>query len=234
MIPSRIYKAASCWNLDFDGTDDAVDTGLKTQFHSLTQMSFLGWLRPDIVNRDYMPIFSNREASGTFKGIWMMASDGTSKNKISVNAVSAFLSGYGTSNNVILEANTWVHLAFIYNGGGATNADKLKLYKNGAAEAITFSGTVTGTLLNPDYNMRLGFKATTSTYWDGRMSNISFWNRALTEKEIKYWMPRYLTGRETGLIAYYPFLDATGSTLKDWSNNKINGTISGATWTKGS
>jgi hypothetical protein len=242
LIPSRTFDPAKCWNLDFDGSNDLVDIGAFTAIHNLSALSFMCWVRPDIVSRNFQRVgFSkwngwrdNLPAIDFHTGGPGVGATNGLFCRISTSAANSF----GYTGSGLLAANTWVHIAFVFDGSLTGDANRLKIYTNGVERALTFAGTIPATTGAPAQNLTLAGLLPAAGYsgysLDGRQTNVSFWNRALPQKEIQYWKNHYLTGREKGLIAYYPFLDRTGTTLKDWSNNKLDGTITGATWTKGS
>ncbi|ETR67992.1 MAG: hypothetical protein OMM_04834 [Candidatus Magnetoglobus multicellularis str. Araruama] len=57
------------------------------------------------------------------------------------------------------------------------------------------------------------------------MDEVSIWNVALSEAEVRNYMCSRLTGNETGLIAYFRFDHFTGTTLTDLSGNNFHGTL---------
>ena len=66
----------------------------------------------------------------------------------------------------------------------------------------------------------------------GTVYNVAFWKKAKTATEITDLMYKPLTGKEDGLVAYWPINDGIGSTVKDLGG-KHNGTILGnARWVK--
>ena len=99
--------------------------------------------------------------------------------------------------------NKWTHLAVTYDANGGEN--NLKLYVNGNLAGQT---TASGTILT---NQRAPYKVGDTGGNSGFETDIiiidelRFWERALTEDEIRYNMKRFLTGTESGLVAYYNF-----------------------------
>jgi hypothetical protein len=67
---------------------------------------------------------------------------------------------------------------------------------------------------------------------DGEIDEFRVWNVERTASEITSNMNTSLSGSETGLVAYYNFESASGSTLLDLAGSN-NGSISGATWVSG-
>ncbi len=106
----------------------------------------------------------------------------------------------------------------------ALSTDALKLYVNGILQAsIDVSGTLTtseGVVIN------LGENPTwTGRLFNGVMDEVRVWEVARTEQEIQENMTIELTGSETGLIAYYPMNEGTGTTVSDASGNNNAGTM---------
>ena len=68
--------------------------------------------------------------------------------------------------------------------------------------------------------------------WHGMIDELRVWNKALTSEEILSRMNSPLTGKESGLVAYYNFDEGTGDILHDLSPNGNHGKIYGAKWVK--
>lgn len=118
----------------------------------------------------------------------------------------------------ILGLNTWYHIAGVYSGSS------MKLYVNGILQSsIDCSGTPTtseGVVIN------LGDNPTwTGRLFTGVMDEVRVWEVARTEQEIQENMTIELAGTETGLIAYYPMNEGTGTTIGDASGNNNTGTL---------
>ena len=99
--------------------------------------------------------------------------------------------------------NKWTHIAVTYDANVVEN--NFKLYVNGNLASQT---TASGTLLT---NQRAPYVVGDFSTNSGLQTDIiivdelRFWNRTLTEDEIRYNMMRFLTGTESGLVAYYNF-----------------------------
>jgi len=63
----------------------------------------------------------------------------------------------------------------------------------------------------------------------GKVAEVRIWGVALTNDEIAVNAKTLLSGNEPGLLAYYPFNEATGADIRDQSGQG-NGTVSGAIW----
>ena len=64
----------------------------------------------------------------------------------------------------------------------------------------------------------------------GKVAEVRIWEVALTDDEIAVNSKTLLSGNEPGLLAYYPFNEATGEVIRDQSGQGNNGTVSGAIW----
>ena len=64
----------------------------------------------------------------------------------------------------------------------------------------------------------------------GRMAEVRIWGLALKDAEIDANSRSLLTGREPGLLAYYPLTEGQGAVARDGSGNGNDGAIAGAAW----
>ena len=126
--------------LDFIGTNsDYADFGDITELNSAAAFTVSGWFNPDAldVNGDWF-----RKYQATNSNILLFTSnDGNLYVRIR-NGVSVH--GYFDYSTAI-SAGTWSHVALVYNGAGAANADRLKVCVNGADQALTFVGSIPAT-----------------------------------------------------------------------------------------
>jgi len=111
----------------------------------------------------------------------------------------------------------WNHIAMTYDA--ALSADNLKLYVNGLlANTATVKGNILTdtndspmTLLRSDY-----YRGSGTVYMD----EVRLWNKALSQSDIVGNMQKSLTGKESGLVAYYNFNDTTRD-MTERNNNGI-------------
>ena len=133
--------------------------------------------------------------------------------------------------------NSWHHIAATYVKGGET-----KLYvdgdevASGAApdHAVYLNGT------GGDDNCPLGSRsffigaAYDTRYFNGFMSHLRVWNKALTNEEIIASANNKTLAKADGLIANWPMNEGEGNEIKDYSGNNITATAHGdLTWTTG-
>lgn len=89
-------------------------------------------------------------------------------------------------NDANLSATTWYNLVMIYDGSLTGDANRLKMYLNGAALTLTVSaGAVPATLLNGGATLNLGkYGGSLTRYFNGRLDEVALWNRALTANDV--------------------------------------------------
>ncbi|MFY0653360.1 MAG: VCBS repeat-containing protein [Cyclobacteriaceae bacterium] len=111
--------------------------------------------------------------------------------------------------------DTWHHVA---------------MSQNGATGKIYIDGQVAGsisTMLPVDESsqtLNIGHNAGVGAYV-GSIDEVRIWNIARTDEEIENSFNVKLNGDETGLVAYYPFDDGTGSTTAVDIVNGNNGSL---------
>jgi hypothetical protein len=139
---------------------------------------------------------------------------GTDNNSVSLD--------WGQANDAL---NQWTHVAVTYSAGG-----ELRGYVNGRLVAQTNAGEAIKFSTN---NMVFGQAVCGVTnLLNGSLAELRLWNAERSEQAVEnQWLSRP-TGRETDLIAYYPFTETTNSALlADLTTNALDGDIiAGCTW----
>ena len=109
--------------------------------------------------------------------------------------------------NTSTTSNDWMHITTTYNGVGGTNAqDGIKIYINGTrVDDSTFTSGSYTAMSNTTSELRIGSFST--TYADGKISNVSFFNEALTSTEVlklySNGMPQDLANFTPAPVAWY-------------------------------
>jgi len=109
--------------------------------------------------------------------------------------------------NGILEANKWYHVAAVNDNGTRY------IYLNGVSQSL--DGTARNIKSNSD-PVCIGVDYLKSPrYFHGDIDEVRIWSYARTEQDIREDMHLTLKGNEPGLVSYYQFNEGTGTTLKD-------------------
>lgn len=91
-----------------------------------------------------------------------------------------------TVTNALPSTGVWHHVAVVYDGAGATDSDKVKLYVNGAVVTIPAWGAAVPSSLpnNTTYGWYFGRRSDTSGPGKHDMDEIGIWNRSLSAAEV--------------------------------------------------
>jgi len=174
--------------LDYDGTDDYVYLG-TTNMNS-TEITIMGWMRWDGFNNwSRMVDFGNGQNSDNI----VIANNGVS------NTLCLSIRN-GTSETVLnlpnlIPLGQFIHVAVVASAGN------MSIYINGVLVGSRASVTIRNIARNLCY---LGKSNWADAYFHGQMDEVSIWNKALTQAQIKAYSSN-LTGTEDGLFAYYKF-----------------------------
>jgi hypothetical protein len=135
--------------------------------------------------------------------------------------------GWATYDAPVLYGWNHIALAFDFYSSG----DTLKMYLNGVQVkyvGVTFgaapSDVSVALLVGANGTGRIPFNGLS-----GFISDVRIWNGARTQSEISANMYLKLNGSETGLYAYWPMDEGSGTTVSDLAGTN-NGTIVNADW----
>ncbi len=125
----------------------------------------------------------------------------------------------------VLNTGEWMHLAATIDADGRGT-----LYKNGRAGQSSTIPLPMNTLREKCYIGRSNWPE--NAYFAGRMTELRVWSCGRSTEEIQGAMYRRLTGREEGLIAYWPLNDGEGATAHDKMARANHGALHGAEWSQ--
>ena len=192
----------------FDGTDDYISlgTGLGTALgdNYSNQLTFSCWFNSANTNSDD-GIFS----IGAYTGSGEIDID------IEGNKIILYVDANSYRNKwVFTDANTWHHMAIIFDGGDASNN---KLYLDGSVQT---SDSVAGSYSSANLDLnglesRIGQYSTGSMY-EGKLANVSIHSSALTQSQVQELMftEKYAglsSGLKTNLVSWYDLGEAVES-----------------------
>ncbi len=206
--------------LDFSSGIKYVEIPHNTALNPSTNISVEAWIYAKTFgNTSWINsiVSTDRWTGGNGEeGYVLRCGDG---GKLSFNIASTTSSWKEVISPAVLGTNKWHHVVGTYNGS------VLKVYVDGEeVGSSNFSGTIkvsTGPL-------RIGRMAESAQTreFDGSIEEVRIWNQALSLSDIRSRMCQTLNGNETGLVAYYPMDEFTGTTTADKSSNSFNGTLS--------
>ena len=182
MDPSTDWVASGGnWALDFDGTDDYVSAGQKSEYAIGTtgQLSFSIWMRSASIPSTASLI--SRSAAAAIAGRWALFGAGTSWTLLATAAGNGSASASGTVANAT--DGNWHCWVGVF--GGETH----QLFVDGVQRATgTYNEAATNTiaartLLFGKYNDATGGETGTTFQFPGQLDDILIWNRKITQAE---------------------------------------------------
>ena len=160
----------------FDGIDDYVSGINSTQFVGASKISISIWAKYQGVNR------------------FIISTEGSANDQFMINTWGTTLywqvrNGsvtYGSfSFSGLMSAGDWFHLVCTFDGTQSTNADKVKMYFNGAPKTLSFSGTQPATISSSIGDIEIGRQSTFgSNYWLGNIDEVSIYSGVLDSSDV--------------------------------------------------
>jgi hypothetical protein len=222
-IPNQVATSLSSYVFDFPIRGVVHNVGVSNEanvFDNATNFSFSGWFKiEDLQNSN---IFEIKEGNNyRFNINYFTSANGQIRFNVNSSASGAF--SYVTGANTF--ASDWFHYAGIFDGNGASNTDKFKLYINGSPVTLTFNGTLPTNMgsLSGNNTINLG-NAISSTFqsFDGKASSIQMWNTSLLQSEVE---TLYNNGTP------YTSIPPQSSNLQFWYKLNAQDTFDGTNWT---
>ena len=155
----------------FDGSGDYVS--MSNILNEKTEFTMVAWMKRSAAGT--VVSLGETDGSGT-RAEMLLYSNGNFYGEVGSNP-----STYGTK--AVVNDTNWHHTVMVFNGSGATNSDRLKLYFNGEQlENLTFSGTIAAATSCSEPFV-IGYRYT--GYSSGSVSNIKVYDRVLSPAEVK-------------------------------------------------
>jgi len=213
--------------LVLNGTSDFKETENSPILAAMQSFTIETWVKFNTNNsgdRDFIAEVGN----GNRTKLWMWYNNVNSTSVPGKKLVLGFggaLGGDANNYDFLYDfnptPNTWYHLAFLYNHVSRT----LSLYINGVNQGNkSVSGGQPVSNLG-DMHLTIGQRIggnLTSHFFNGQIEDFRLWNVARSSAEISANYQRELSGKETGLIAYYKFDEADPSISSDCSTNFLD------------
>jgi len=211
-----LKRATVC--LKFDGENDYVEIPNSTSLETFSAITVSCWFKAETLGDGiyYRHILDKGWQS---EGAWVLYTDKSSKKLYWVLRLDD--AQRAVYSDTELEEGVWYHVVGVYDG------QKVQLYINGVKQ------TAETNYSKDSFSNTAPLKIAGSTYdHHGIIDEIRIYNRALTEKEIKYLYHKTSPGLEN-LALSLPLNEGSGTIAYDKSLYGNNGTIHGASWTDG-
>lgn len=153
----------------------------EAAFDLLTQFGFMGWVWPDA-------LATSQTIAGKWlyntQGGWTLQTHNTTLGDLLAFFADSLTDAGGNSaytTDTPLTAGAWNHIALSYDGGGAANADRAKLWVNAVQRTLSFAGTIPASLPNNTADLIFGHWPGLGRYWKGRQDEPGIWSAPLTQ-----------------------------------------------------
>ncbi|MBU1717727.1 MAG: hypothetical protein KKA07_01515, partial [Bacteroidetes bacterium] len=202
--------------LDFDGSNDYVQIPNSVSITPGNEMTFEAWVK--------IPV--NQMGNIVMKGDYgwgiLIGSDGCNPgNRLNYWVNSACTSSLPSSGTI--PVGVWTHVAVVVT---TSPSKSLTFYINGEEAGSSTDPSIS---INNGSNgdLILGRQGTTCAcnYFNGQMDEVRLWNDVRTPVEIQGNMFNLVDPAAAGLVAYYQFDEASGTSLPDHTANGNNGTL---------
>lgn len=234
----------------FDGADDFIETNSNSTVTSFP-ITVSAWVKSGGSSRDV--IFGSYWANGTNRSL-QCEIDASGRMYMLCSSTGSYQSSNSVRGATTLSTTEYSHVVFVFEASGGT------LYLNGEVESS--SGSLFSTLNTPVVNFLIGSEGTASNQshgFDGNISNVQVWDRAITAAEVATLYHRPWEGTNygdlwpysppaagsmtlstdtaasslmSGCQAWYPLTEGTGTTATCiMGHSAHNGTLdTGVTW----
>lgn len=126
----------------------------------------------------------------------------------------------GITSEMTFEKDTWYHIAFAYNNGS------IFLIVNGEVEST--EQVEDADIETENHSLVIGSEALKSgNFFHGQIDEVRIWSKQLSALEVRQNMTSDLQGDESGLAAYFPMSNSSGTAVKNKATS-INGELVGS------
>jgi hypothetical protein len=207
----------SNYGLTFDGSVKTVEIANPDSFDLTTDFTMMAWIKTGSSGT----IFAKSNAQDVPGPKSLFVGNGILSN----TGVLTFDIGWtgGVSGERVINDSIWHHVAITAEQNGMA---MVKLYvdgePDGEAELDIAEYSEEG------FGFRLGFDGREPhefPNYNGMLDEVSVWDRAVSQEEIKAIMSDGFTGKESGVTAYWPMDEGSGTMCEDLSPNGYNGTL---------
>jgi hypothetical protein len=219
----------------FNGTTNYVNAGIVTEFNGAEQFTLEAMVQSNS-NTLYKTIFARRQ--GNSNGFSLQFDYTVVNNGLLflMGAGTGYAMAYTPANS--FSSGVWHHVAAVYNGTGATNADKIKIYIDGVSQILGFI-TGGGATAMPSSNqvhltlpLIIGSESTSpasNINFQGYLDDVRVWNVARTDSQIAASNNTCLNIHDNdGLVIEYNFNEPSNVNSSTFYNNArplYNGTL---------
>lgn len=197
--------------LDFDGSNDWINIPNVPYSNQFTATA---WFRAHSLPNNGQAIIQQK-GTGDWGTGWAIKYNNSGLTWTVNNEAETAAEFFRTVVNI--NTDEWYHVAWSSDGTSFH-----RLYLNGELIDEVNWGYVTSS--NVPVIMGRYVDGGSISYFDGKIDEVSLWNRALSQNEIKNNMCQKLAGNETNLVGYWNLNEGIGNNVNDLTTNAHHGT----------
>ena len=169
---------ASNYSLDFNGTDEYIDCGTISAIPSATELSVSFWANTDSTSENQV-VFGDNSSTPIFSFEYW----GSANRMYFEYGTSLY--AYLTLTSVVT-VGSWHNVILVYNGGGSSNTDKIKIYIDGVDKSslMNYVGTIPASLNASIGDFWVGNGQKYNVPFNGKMGPVSIFDYALTGSAV--------------------------------------------------
>ena len=176
------FNSANGGSIVFDGTNDYVDTSVK--LFNTSQFSVGFWINVSSYTGPYIAGAVGNSFAGVF-GPTAGPYQGQTNTFSAGIQITAGSNAIGTIQQSGFSTNTWYYYFCVYDGTQVGDSGRLKLWLNAIQYSLSFDATVPSTPYNNNTLTKIGYGFSANyPYFNGRIANLTYYNRALSASEI--------------------------------------------------
>ena len=178
LVNGPSFDSANKGSIDFDGVNDYVDLGNPLSIYQLDGLTISTWV--------YIHNFSagadafastDGNTRGWYLGTWNHPNTGN------IDIVRWLVSTDGSTTDALntseLHTNQWYHITSTW------DSDNMKIYVDGLVNNSISTTNTSAPLPSSPNTLRLGERYSNSQFFNGNISNIQIYNRALSAQEVQ-------------------------------------------------
>jgi hypothetical protein len=203
---------ANTKSLQFDGIDDFVSCGNIAELSNATAFTISGWYKQTTL--DVISYMFGSYIDANNRLIAYTWSNGLMTFQIEKSGANFYARfDYST----VVTAGQWFNFSVIYDGGGATNADKVKIYIDGVSQTLSFIGAFPTSAPTGTNVTTIGKVSDAAQTWNGSIDEVCLLDRVATPTEIV-------------TLSTAPTVDLTDLNPIAWYRNGDNGAWKSPQW----
>ncbi len=178
------FQFSNLYSYLFDGVNESINIPDSSSLDFTTKLTVSAWIKqPSLAVDKGIVVKWDYQTEGTFG--FQTAGVSDELQVFVANALTDSGGNHGSTTNADMVAGNWYNIVFVYDGDGATNADRLKIYMNGAEKTMSFTGTISASLQNSAASVKIGkFGGELDRFFIGNIDEVGLFNSSLSSSEI--------------------------------------------------